>query len=58
MTALLVGLKGDKEELSRLKHIFMLLDKDQDGYLSYKEVQNADQEINAQGLGSRWKTML
>ena len=38
MTSLLVGLIGDKEELTRLKHIFQIIDEDHDGFLSQEEI--------------------
>jgi len=38
MTSILVGLRGDKEELARLKHIFQIIDEDHDGFLSQEEI--------------------
>jgi len=42
MTSILVGLRGDKDELSSLKCLFKKIDLDGDGFLSYEEISYAD----------------
>jgi len=47
MVNLLVGLKGDKEELAKLKNVYQIFDADRDGYLKFKEIQQANKKLNA-----------
>ena len=54
----MVGLTGDQDEIERLKNIFQIIDENKDGYLSFKEIEQADKKLNAVGLGSKWKVVL
>ena len=38
MFSIFVGLLGDEEEHKRLKHIFKIIDKNKDGFLSLEEI--------------------
>ena len=51
--AMLAGMKQSKEEISALRKVFVLLDEDQDGYLSREEIIQGMQQVDS-GLSSIW----
>lgn len=48
---------GDKEELERLKQIFLKIDKNQDGVLDHKEMTQARKELKKKNFKSKWKDL-
>ena len=52
------NLKVEKDDLKRLEIAFKNIDKNNDGFLSYKEIEEADNKFASFGLGDKWKDIL
>ena len=58
LVSVLSSLRVEKDDLLRMQLAFKNLDKNHDGFLSYKEIDEADKEHAYFGLGEEWKEIL
>ena len=58
MISILSTLRSEKDDLLRIELAFKLIDLNNDGVLSFDEIQKADKKFASFGLGRKWNEIL